>query len=113
MYVVGKDIKKNILYIALGDNNNYLISTSCLITNLNLINKNYTKNTKAKFRYRQNEINVELEPINENEMIVHYQDGVKSVTPGQACVFYNGDQCIGGGIIKTVCKDNEKIWYIL
>ena len=112
MYVVGKDISKNILYIALGDNNDHLISTSCLITNLNLINKNYTKNTKAKFRYRQNEINVELEPINENEMIVHYQDGVKSVTPGQICAIYIEDECIGSGIIKEVRKDNKKLRYL-
>ena len=31
-------------------------------------------------------------------------DNVKSVTPGQACVLYLNDECLGGGIIKEVRK---------
>lgn len=112
MYVVGKDIKKNILYIALGDKSDYLISTSCLLENINLINKDKIKNAKAKFRYRQEEIDVEIDYISDKEIIVNYPDGVKSVTPGQACVFYNEDECLGGGIIKEVRKNNEKLWYL-
>lgn len=113
MYVVGKDIKKNVLYIALGDKSDYLVSTSCLLENINLINKDKVKNAKAKFRYRQEEIDVEIDYISDKEIIVNYPKGVKSVTPGQACVFYNGDECLGGGIIKEVRKNNEKLWYLL
>ena len=40
-------------------------------------------------------------------------DNVKSVTPGQACVFYDGEKCLGGGIIKEVRYNNEKLWYLL
>lgn len=113
MYVVGKDTDKNILYIALGDDNSYLVSTSCVLENINLINKDKIKNAKAKFRYRQDEIDVEIDYITETEIIVNYPEGVKSVTPGQACVFYNGDECLGGGLIKEVRKDNKKLWYLL
>lgn len=113
MYVVGKDIKKNVLYIALGDKSDYLVSTSCLLENINLINNDMVKNAKAKFRYRQEEIDVEIDYISDKEIIVNYPEGVKSVTPGQACVFYNGDECLGGGIIKEVRKNNEKLWYLL
>ena len=113
MYVVGKDMAKNILYIALGDDSNYLISTSCVLENINLINKDMIKNAKAKFRYRQDEIDVEIDYIDEDMIIVNYPDGVKAVTPGQACVFYNGDECLGGGIIKEVRKENKKLWYLL
>ena len=112
MYVVGKDIKKNILYIALGDNNEHLISTSCLITDVNLINENKLSKATAKFRYRQAEIDVNLEYIDEKNIIVHYPVGVKSVTPGQICVIYNNEECIGSGIIKDVRKNNEKLWYL-
>ena len=40
-------------------------------------------------------------------------DDVKSVTPGQACVFYQDEKCLGGGIIKEVRYNNEKLWYLL
>ena len=112
MYVVGKDIDKNILYIALGDDTDYLVSTSCVLENVNLINKDKIKNAKAKFRYRQEETDVVIDYVSDNEIIVNYPDGVKSVTPGQACVFYNGDECLGGGLIKEVRKNNEKLWYL-
>lgn len=112
MYVVGKDINKNILYVALGDKSDYLVSTSCLLSNINLINKDKIKKAKAKFRYRQEEVDVEIDYVNDEEIIVNYPDGVKSVTPGQACVFYNDDECLGGGLIKEVRKDNKKLWYL-
>ena len=28
-------------------------------------------------------------------------------------LFYDGEKCLGGGIIKTVCKNGEKCWWIL
>ena len=111
MYVVGKDIKKNILYICLGEDNDYLYSTECLIDKLNFINEEKVKNCTAKFRYRQTEEPVELEWL-ENEIVVKYKRKIKSITPGQACVFYNKDECLGGGIIKEVRKNNKKIWYL-
>ena len=37
---------------------------------------------------------------------------IKSVTPGQACVFYIDNQCIGGGTIKEVRKNDEKRGYL-
>ena len=86
MYVVGKDIKKNILYICLGEDNDYLYSTECLIDKLNFINEEKVKNCTAKFRYRQTEEPVELEWL-ENEIVVKYKRKIKSITPGQACVF--------------------------
>ena len=46
------------------------------------------------------------------EILVKY-DKVKAVTPGQACVLYYNDICIGGGIIKEVRKNDKKLWYLL
>lgn len=112
MYVVGKDLNKNILYIALGENTDYLISTSCIINNVNILTDDMPTKCTAKFRYRQQEIEVELEFLDNNEILVKYPQGVKSVTPGQACVFYNNEECLGGGIIKEVRKDNIKLWYL-
>jgi len=112
LYVVGKDINKNILYVSLGDDSEYLISTSCLLRNVNLISKDKKTNIKAKFRYRQIETNVTLEYLDNDEIIVNYPSGIKAVTPGQICAFYFNDECLGSGIIKQVMKDNKKLWYL-
>lgn len=112
MFVVGKDYEKNIIYVSLGENNEYLISTSCLIENVNYLKNEKITNCTAKFRYRSQEYNVELNWLEENKIIVNYPQGIKSVTPGQACVFYKDEECLGGGIIKEVRKNNEKLWYL-
>ena len=111
MFVVGKDLKKNILYICIGEDNDYLVSDSCIVDEINYLGEDKITKCTAKFRYRQEDIPVELE-WKDNEVLVKYPQGVKRVTPGQACVFYNGEECLGGGIIKTVLKNNEPLWYL-
>ena len=82
-----------------------------LIEDVNFISDDRPKKATAKFRYRQNEIPVEIEYLDDGNIIVKY-DNVKSVTPGQACVLYNGEECLGGGIIKEVRKNGKKLWYL-
>jgi len=110
IYVVGKNINKNDLYVASGESDEYLISTSCLVVDFNLIGE-AKKNVQARFRYRQKLVDVNVEYL-DDKIIVSYPSGVKAVTPGQACVLYDNDECIGGGIIKEVMKNNEKITYL-
>ncbi len=112
MFVVGKNMDKNILYIAIGDKTDYLLSDSCIIDTINFNTEEHPSHCTAKFRYRAEDYPVELEYLENGEICVKYKD-IKSVTPGQSCVFYDGEKCLGGGIIKTVCKDGKKIWYIL
>ena len=100
LFVAKKDIDKNILYVAMGDENNYLNSTACLLEEVNLLT-GLPEKAQAKFRYRQEDNDVILKQTEEG-LLAEYPYGIKSVTPGQACVLYNGDECIGGGIIKTV-----------
>ena len=111
-YVVGKNIDKNILYVAIGDNSDALISDSAIIEDVNMFTEDKVSTCKAKFRYRQEEEPVEIEYLEDNKVLVKYPQGIKSVTPGQACVFYLEDECLGGGIIKEVRKNNEKLWYL-
>ena len=112
MFVVGKDLNKNILYICIGEDNEYLVSDSCLIDEVNYLGDEKVTSCTAKFRYRQKDVPVELEFLDNNEILVKYPQGVKRVTPGQACVLYNGEECLGGGIIKEVRKNGEKLWYL-
>ena len=112
MFVVGKNLNENILYVAFGEDNDYLKSDSCLVGNLNFISTKRPVKCTAKFRYRQADIDVNLEYLDNGNIIVHY-DNVKAVTPGQACVLYLGSECLGGGIIEEVRKQNKKLWYLL
>lgn len=112
IFVVGKDLEKNILYIASGDNNDFLLTDSALIENVNWISDKKVDSCMAKFRYRQQENEVKLEFLDDNKLRVYYPQKIKSVTPGQAAVFYLDNECLGGGVIKEVYKDNKKVWYL-
>ena len=112
MFVVGKDLNKNILYVAFGNENKYLYSYSALITDINYLSDKRPSKCTAKFRYRQPDIDVNIEYL-DKAIKVLYPQGVKAVTPGQACVLYLNDECIAGGIIEEVYdKNNDKISYI-
>ena len=108
MFVVSKDLKNNILYVAIGDENKYLLSYACEIEDVNLLDELPNKCT-AKFRYRQPDNEVFIEKLKNDNLLIKYPQGVKSVTEGQACVLYNGEECLGGGIIKTVYKEKENL----
>lgn len=101
LFVAKKDLENNILYVAMGDENKYLISHEAIIEEVNLLDELPLKCT-AKFRYRQQDNEVMVNTLQNGELVVKYPQGVRAVTPGQACVLYNGDECLGGGIIKTV-----------
>lgn len=112
MFVVGKNLKDNILYISIGEDNDYLITTSCIVDSVNYLGDERITKCTAKFRYRQPDQDVEIKWLSDTEIEVIYKQGVKAVTPGQACVLYNGEECLGGGIIKEVRKNGEKLWYL-
>ena len=105
-------VEKNILYVAFGDSNDYLISDECILEEVNFISSTHPTFCTAKFRYRGEDIPVQLEYLENNELKVLYKGGAKAVTPGQFCVLYLGDQCLGSGIIKEVKKAKKKLWYL-
>ena len=90
----------------------YLYSDACLIENLNFISPTTPTFCTAKFRYRGEDHAVSIEYLENNMAMVKYSGKAKAVTPGQACVLYLGEQCLGSGIIKEVYKNNEKLWYL-
>ena len=56
----------------------------------------------AKFRYRQKDNDVKIRFIDENNVFVTIDPAVSAVTPGQEAVFYQGEICLGGGVIEDV-----------
>ncbi len=58
-----------------------------------------TREITAKIRYAHKEAPATLSMIDEHTAKVFFKDPQRAVTPGQAVVFYEGDNVLGGGII--------------
>lgn len=106
-YVCQKDLKNNILYVANTNDESYLYSNKAIVKDINWIPKDDTKILSAKFRYRSEDVNI-IDYIwkSENEIELIY-DKTIAVTPGQAAVFYNKEQCLGGGTIEEIYLNDE------
>ena len=65
-------------------------------------------NSVTKIRYNDKGNESIIEQIDDN-IKVYFGDGVNAITPGQAAVFYEGNDVIGGGWIKSSFNLNKKI----
>ena len=64
----------------------------------------------AKFRYRQADVGVTVKyNAAENNADVFFDEPARAVTPGQALVLYNGEECIGGGYIDCAFQGAKKL----
>jgi tRNA-uridine 2-sulfurtransferase len=54
---------------------------------------------RAKVRYRQPLAAARLMPVKDNILQLEFLKAQKAITPGQFCVFYKGEICLGGGRI--------------
>ena len=114
-FVVGKDLKRNVLYVAQGFHNEALYSDAIIATNVNWIsNKEKPKQftCTAEFRYRQPDNGVTVTILDNDEVKVDFDEPIRAVTPGQAVVFYNGEECLGGGTIDQVFKNGKQLDYV-
>ena len=111
-FVVGKNVETNELYVCNGDDNAWLYSTSSIVTGVNWFSKNKpagVMNCTAKFRYRQKDNDVSIEFIDETTVKVTHKNPISSVTCGQEAVFYDGEVCLGGGVIDKVYVNDVEI----
>src|SRR5579883_536577 len=53
----------------------------------------------VKIRYRHDPAPARIEPLGPAEVRVQFQERQRAITPGQAAVFYRGDEVLGGGWI--------------
>ncbi|SHJ92477.1 tRNA (5-methylaminomethyl-2-thiouridylate)-methyltransferase [Anaerobranca californiensis DSM 14826] len=105
-FVVGKDLKNNILYVEQGDDHPKLYSKGLYATDVSFVtDKEMPKEFQCtvKVRYRQKDQPATVYLTENNTCKVMFQQPMRAVTPGQAVVFYQGEYCLGGGIIdKTI-----------
>jgi tRNA-specific 2-thiouridylase len=54
----------------------------------------------VKIRYKANEVDGTITPLEDGGTHIKLNQSLRDITPGQAAVFYDGEVCLGGGIIK-------------
>lgn len=100
-FVIEKDLKNNILYVAHGAEDR-LYSSGLIMKSCNWIPfppKEKVFECTGKFRYRQPEQKCTLYIYNEY-IEVRFAEKQRAITEGQFAVFYSGDKCVGGGVIE-------------
>ncbi len=101
-FVVDKDIKNNAIIVAQGTNHPKLYRKELNCFEIHWISDNLPTKSfkcKAKTRYRQPDQDCIVEP-HDDYWHVKFDRPQRAVTPGQSIVFYNGEICLGGGIIS-------------
>lgn len=101
-YVAGKDLQNNILLVAQGNDHPALFSASLTTSDVYWVAGNapaLPHRCHAKVRYRQSDQSCEVAPT-EQGYTVSFDEPQRAVTPGQSVVFYDGDLCLGGGVIE-------------
>lgn len=96
-YVLSVDPKKNLVIAG----NDYELWQSMLLANkTNRILSQWPKKVMAKIRSTQPAKEADLEEIENDQVKIKFINPVRAITPGQSVVFYQGEICIGGGIIS-------------
>ena len=107
-FVVEKDLKNNILYVAHGDECR-LYTNACSVGGFNWIPgppvaKGEEFTCTAKFRYRQGEQGVRVRRTGADTVEIAFDVPQRAVTPGQYAVLYDGPRCLGGGVILSAWR---------
>ena len=112
-FVVGKDLTTNTLYVGQGFHHEHLYSTSLDASDLSFTREmpeTFDLHCTAKFRYRQEDTGVTIH-VNDDKVTVDFDEPVRAITPGQAVVFYDGEECLGGAMIDVAYKAQKVMQY--
>lgn len=102
-FVVGKEMKRNVILVEQGADHPALYSSSLIATDISWVGTapSLPFRCHAKIRYRQADQECLIERIENDRLFVSFPTPQRAVTPRQSIVFYDGDVCLGGAMIKT------------
>ncbi|MEZ9368524.1 tRNA 2-thiouridine(34) synthase MnmA [Shewanella sp. 10N.286.51.B2] len=106
-YVVDKDLTRNVLVVAQGGKHPRLMSTGMLVNQLHWVDRkgpSAPAKITVKTRYRQQDVHCTVTYDDDSNLRVIFDEPVAAVTPGQSAVFYDGEVCLGGGIIDCLIR---------
>jgi len=103
-YVVGKDIKKNEIYVTTDLGDKALWNSEVKLTSTYWIGGLPPKNNdklQIRLRYRLPLVKVKslIQEESRNNWHISLGEQVRAITPGQSAVIYQGDKVLGGGIV--------------
>jgi len=104
-YVLHKDLVNNVLYVGQGHEHPWMLSDTLVANQLAWVSGDTPvvgSKLTAKIRYRQQDQAMRIEKMDEETMQIRFDQPQRAVTPGQSVVLYDGDVCLGGGIIETM-----------
>ncbi|MCB4363390.1 tRNA 2-thiouridine(34) synthase MnmA [Hydrogenophaga taeniospiralis] len=101
-FVARKDMEKNILWVVQGHDHPWLLSPSLRAEDLSWVagEAPQVADIAAKTRYRQADAPCTLQ-TDATGITLHFTEPQWAVTPGQSAVLYDGEVCLGGGVITT------------
>jgi tRNA-specific 2-thiouridylase len=100
MYVLAKDTSRNCLVIGKVDE---LGGQELIARDVNWVSGDPPADrmrVQVKIRYKAVDAWGFVSPIDGSRVHVQFDAPLRDITPGQAAVFYDGDICLGGGIIE-------------
>jgi len=103
-FVVGKNMEQNVLLVAQGHDHPLLFHSGLTANQLHWVAGEAPPlplKCSAKSRYRQSDHPCTILPLEDGRCRVIFDEPHWAITPGQAVVFYDGHQCLGGGTIET------------
>jgi len=95
-YVVGKDMDKNTVYVTTNLNDESLWQTQLRLASLHWINDAPNENQTYQVRIRHRAPLVDC-TVQGNTIVL--SEAQRAITPGQSAVIYDGEICLGGGIV--------------
>jgi tRNA-specific 2-thiouridylase len=101
-FVARKDVEKNTLWVVQGHDHPWLLAPSLRAADLSWVAGHPPADgpLAAKTRYRQADAPCQLQD-GDGEITLRFAEPQWAVTPGQSAVLYDGDVCLGGGVILT------------
>ncbi len=102
-YVARKDVASNTLYVVQGHDHPWLLSASLAAGQVSWVAGDAPQDgpLSAKTRYRQPDMACEHHSLSADRFALQFPQAQWAVTPGQSAVLYDGEVCLGGGIIDS------------
>jgi tRNA-specific 2-thiouridylase len=102
-FVARKDLPNNTLWVVQGHDHPWLQSERLEALNASWVSSEapIPMTAAAKTRYRQADAPCGFEPLGADAFALQFPQAQWAVTPGQSAVLYDGDVCLGGGIIHN------------